>query len=357
MRPVLVTDGGRGQNHNVLGTVRALATAGRCVHVTVSGSFSTAAWSRHCAARLRVPPVTDPRYAAAVRELMDLGRYVAVLPASDAALVALGWPGSQLVDKAVVSLRARDAGFPAAAEKVFADGAELLARRHDLTYPLVVKAVRRSGTDAAGAWRADRPEDLRRADGLPGPLLVQRWLEGRPHVVAGVVWDGALRAVVHQRPVRTWPRVCGVSSLAVSVEPDLDLERRLVRLLDGYQGIFQAQLIGEHLHDVNPRVYGSIQLAAAAGANLPDILCRLAGGEDVGRPAPVRGRPGVRYRWVEGDVRHVLTSWRGGQLSGPEAVRALRPARATVHPDVSLCDPLPTAARVLYAARAGLGGS
>ena len=53
---VLVTEGGSGQGHASVSVVRALAVAGHDVAVTVSGRFSTAAWSRHCTRRFTCPP-------------------------------------------------------------------------------------------------------------------------------------------------------------------------------------------------------------------------------------------------------------------------------------------------------------
>jgi len=111
--------------------------------------------------------------------------------------------------------------------------------------------------------------------------------------------------------------------------PDTELESRVLDVLGDYQGIFQVQLIGAHLLDINPRVYGSLPLAVASGANLPAVYCDLLGGRKL--EAPKRAEPGVRYRWTEGDARALAGGVRAHDLSMAEAVRALRPRRRTAH--------------------------
>lgn len=346
---VLITDGGHGQNHGALGAVRSLARAGHTVHVTVSGRFSTAAWSRHSAGSIPVPPVHEEEYAEVVGHLAAAGRYDLVLPASDAALLALDAAGTALVDKQEVAERAADAGLAPARSWSFADGAQAAGSAEALPFPCAVKANTKDAEHGFPVWRADGPADLERLRAVRAPVFLEEWLEGDQQAVCGVVWGGRLRAVVHQRYLRTWPPDCGVSSAAVTTGPDPELEERVVRLLSGYEGIFQCQLLGGRLHDVNPRVYGSIGLAERAGVNLPDVVCRLLGGEDLGQASPLRGRAGVHYRWLEGDLRHAVSRRRAGQARVRDTARQLRPVPGTAHPDFWLTDPTPTAARLAHA--------
>jgi hypothetical protein len=347
---VLVTDGGNGQSRSALAAVRALGKAGYEVHVTTTQRPSVAGWSRACSRQLTVPAVEDPCYRSRIQELQERFGYTAILPASDAALIALAWSGREFVDKAEVSRRSAAAGFPQIPEHTYADGSQLLAGAGELEYPVVVKPLTRRGTDDPMVWRADCATELAPAVG-GGPLVVQRYLTGTLRAVAGVIWDGRLRAVVHQRYLRTWPRECGVACAAVSTPADEHLERRLVRLLDGFDGIFQVQLIGDHVIDVNPRVYGSMSLAVRAGVQLPDIVCRLATGEDVGSQEPLRARVGTTYRWIEGDLKHLKGAVASGDMAWAEALRAALPARGTAHGDLELLDPAPTAARLVHLAR------
>jgi predicted ATP-grasp superfamily ATP-dependent carboligase len=349
---VLVVDGSSGQSHGALGAVRALTAAGHEVDVAHAGRHALASRSRDVSRRHVVPGTGDAAFADAVRRLLDRGEHAACFPTSDAALLALDWPGADLVDKRLLAKRCEAAGMPHAASHEFASGAELVARAAGLAFPVAVKPATHEGGDPVGVHRAGSPADLRPLADLPDPVVVEEWLTGEQRAVSGVVHEGRLLAVAHQRYLRTWPVECGISCAAVTTEPDPDIEGRLVAALDGYSGIFQAQLIDGRLHDVNPRVFGSVSLPVAAGANLPDLAARLAAGLAAGEPvdAPtVRARPGVHYRWIEGDLRHVAARLRAGG-PGRRTLRALRPVRGTVHPVLRWSDPGPTLARLRFAA-------
>lgn len=356
MRPVLVSDGDVGQSISTLSAVRALSAAGVEAHVAMSHPLAVAGRSRHCGKRIPVPTVQDTHaYADAIRELMSSGSYAALLLSSDAAILALGSSGKDLVDKAELARRTTLAGFDQARERTYTSGAELLASAGQVSYPVAIKSVQKKEYRSLSVWRADGPADLDRAEGYPDPLLVQDWIPGRMKGMSGVMWDGRLRAVLHQTYLRTWPRVCGAACSALTIPPDLDLERRVEQVLDGYEGVFNVQYIGNHLIDVNPRIYGSVAVSVRAGVNFPALAARLADGQDVVGDDPLRGRVGVPFRWVEGDLRSVLDARRSGVMGRRDLFDAVRPMRGTVHGDVWWSDPMPTAARLAFAARSRLG--
>ncbi len=166
--------------------------------------------------------------------------------------------------------------------------------------------------------------------------------------VAGVIWDGELRAVVHQAYRRIWPIGCGVASAAVTVDTDHTTERQLPSLLRGHNGVFQVRLIGDYGLDVNPRVYGSLPLAVKAGVNLPAVACKSAVGRTGGL---LRAQPGVEYRWLEGEVRHFLARVGSGDVGAATAIRELRPRRGTAYSVESWRDPRPSVVRLQQAWR------
>jgi hypothetical protein len=339
---VLVTDGSSYPTRSTLAAVRALAEGGYRPAVTVCGPSSIAAASKYCARTVKVPSVAEAGYARAVRDEMASGGYLTVLPASDASLLALELPVEQWVDKASAAERAGAAGIPVPPTEVFASWQALRDAGDGLPYPFVLKpAISRFGTVRVGS-----PEELRGMPPHEGRLLVQPYLSDPLRAVAGVMWEGRLVAAVHQRYLRTWPADCGTASAAETVAADGDLEERLTVLLSGYQGIFQAQLAGPYLLDLNMRVYGSLPLAVAAGANLPAIYCDLLRGGPV---RPVRGRPGVFYRWIEGDLRNLAGRVRSRSISLGRALAELRPRRGAAHSTESLTDPGPLFLRVRYA--------
>jgi predicted ATP-grasp superfamily ATP-dependent carboligase len=346
---VLVSDHVDGRSRSAVAAVRALGAAGYRPVVTVSGGRSAAAASRSSAGVLHVPRPGSPGYREAVEEYLAAHPGAAVLAASDAVLVALDQPGADLVDKAVLPERAAAAGLRTPATREFADSAGALDAADDLDYPVVVKAaVKTRPTDVAR--RVDSPRELPAVlEHLTGSVVVQPFAVGAMRAVCGVIADGRLLAAVHQRYVRIWPPGCGTASAAVTTDPDLELEALLPRLLAGHAGVFQVQLIEDEVIDVNPRVYGSLPLAVAAGANLPAIACDAAAGRY--SAGVVRARPGVRYRWLEGDVRRVLHDLREGILPLRAAGGALLPRAGTAHSVESLRDPGPGLVRLMDVAR------
>jgi hypothetical protein len=345
---VLVTDGVSGQSRSALAAVRALAHAGHRSAVTVSGHRSIAAASRYCSRVVVTPTVDEPGYADAVRAETAALPYLTVLASSDAAIQALEAPGRKLLDKLFLAELARGVGLVVPPGRLFANGEALRAAAGTLDYPVVVKPVRRLRSGYRPAQRVESVEALRRIRHLLGPVIVQPLVDDEMHSVTGVMWEGELVVAVHQRHVRLWPRGCGDACYAVTTEPDERLEKGLCGLLADFDGVFQAEFAGSCLLDLNPRVYGSLPLAVAAGANPVGAWCALLRGEDV---APMRARPGVEYRWLEGDVRHVAARWRSGELSLAECARALRPMGAASTRAQALRDPLPSLERGRYTSR------
>jgi hypothetical protein len=344
---VLLTDGTSGQNRSTLAAVRALRMAGYDAAVTVSEPPSRAAASRFCGRVVPVPGVDDPSYADAVRADIEAHEYVAVLPSSDAAMFALGCPGRHLLDKTTLVDLAAAAGLKTPPGRTFEDAKSLRAAADDVGFPCVVKPVLRTGRRPLSARRFDSARDLRQGADLPGRLLVQPHVADEMHAVAGVIWRGELKVAVHQRHVRLWPPQCGDACYAITTVPDPALEEGLRILLADFDGIFQAEFAGQFLLDLNPRVYGSLPLAVSAGANLVGAFCDLLRRADVGS---IRARPGVEYHWWEGDLRHVGTRLRAGDVGPGEALRALRLKTAIAGADLAGWDPKPSLVRLRHVA-------
>lgn len=337
---MLVAAGEERQSRPALAAVRALHDGRYAVAVTSSGSRSLAASSRFCGRIVAVPPVSDPAFRAEVELELTRGGYVTSLPASDSAMLALGEPVAHLIDKAELAGRAAAAGLETPPGEVFDTAGDLLAAASRLPYPVIVKPTR-----AKPARRANGASDLRWWEGRPGPFIVQPFITEEMSSVAGVLRGGELIASVHQRYLRTWPTEGGGACAAETTPPDLGREERVVELLRGFDGIFHAQFAGRFLLDVNPRVYGSLPLAVAAGANLAAIHCDLIRG--IRPPAiPVRGTPGAFYRWLDGDVRRAWAAVRRREVSVSTAARWLLPRRGTAHATESLRDPRPMVVRL-----------
>jgi predicted ATP-grasp superfamily ATP-dependent carboligase len=368
---VLITDG---EQRAVLAAVRGLGRAGYDVTVTAATRPAAAQWSRACARRLYAPSARDGGGALvqAIRQELQRDRYVAVVPGSDAALRAfsryrdqlepltqLGLPSEASTERAVNKLlllrEAERHGLAGPASAICASSSELAACGREVGYPLMLKPASSVRTD--GAWRQQQsvivrsPEELAPASAtLAAPWTLQRFHEGAPVVsVAGVIDDGELLGTAVARYERTWPPKAGSASASITIVPPDGLVERSRNLLGalGWRGIFELEFLelapDRHATiDLNPRVYGSMALAIAAGVNLPAIWVALLQGD---RRAPVVTRPGVRYRWEEGEVRAILRAALRGRLG--ELAHVVRPHRHTVWALTRAADPAPLLARGL----------
>lgn len=341
-RWVLVTDGGNGWSRDTVAAVRALADGGYRPSVATSGPSRLAALSRYCEQRIRVPRAEDPGYREAVLAEAERGDYLTVLPSNERALVALGVAVPHLLDKMGLNAAAEAVGIPVPPSRLFESLDAALSSADELDYPVVVKPT----TRRYWAFYADSPARLTEAASDHGPVLVQPFLMDQLRAISGVVWQGRLVAAVHERWLRIWPELCGLPSAAETIPADPEVEERLVALLQGYQGLFNAQFAGPYLLDLNLRVHSTLPLAVSAGVNLVARYCDLLRGES---PEPVRARPGVFFRWLEGDVRHVLSGVRKGTIGLPRAARLLKPHPGAAHSIESIRDPMPGIARAWVA--------
>lgn len=345
MSRLLITEGGSGESRAALAAVRALARAGHQATVTVAGPRSLAASSRFTSRRVQVPSVhTDPDgYRTAVLDELDRHDYLDVWCCSDAALLALGRPVGDLLDKEHTGRAARAAGLDVPATRMFQNHEALVAARDELPYPVAVKpaikhflAVRVDSADHLATAVPARPQVR---------LLVQPWLQDDLRGIIGVFWDGEIVQGAHLRYERVWPYPCGTVSAARSIPADMRLEEALTRLLGDYRGPFHVDLAGTHLLDVNPRVHAATPLALAGGLNLPAAHVALLEGRAVPRR---RLRAGLRFRWEEGDVRSLVRQRRNGTLSRRDVWSGLRPRAGTVYSVISITDPVPTFERGRY---------
>jgi carbamoylphosphate synthase large subunit len=353
-----------------LAAVRGLAAAGYRVTVAVGREGTFAARSRAADGVVRVPDAKDEP-AAFVEAVAAAARTLgaaAVLPATEGTLRALtgreqvfgdvvvgtGPPGAldRATDKSLLAALAAEVGL---------DVPETVdARSGSVGFPAILKPAASVSTAGDGTLRSGEATRVASQDELDAELarlpedeawLLQPYVEGTLAAICGVVWEGRLVCASHQLSPRIWPPGRGISAFAVTVEPDRDREAAVARLLEriGGSGVFGLQLIlaggRAYAIDLNPRIYGSLALAIAAGQNLPAIwVDLLLGREPDVRPYEV----GVGYRVEEDDLRAILAAARAGD---PGALRGLLPRRRTVHGVFSLRDPAPFAVTLAKATR------
>lgn len=377
---VLLTDA---QERAAPAAVESLSRAGYRVGAASNRKPAPGQWSRYCGSRYTLP---DPRFdtaafAARVAEITDVEGFAALLPGSDAALMAisdhrelfsdavrLGLPPREAVDECVSKIAllqtAASAGIPAPETVICQDRGEAHAAAERLGYPVTVKPHRTvlalpSGNRQHTALIVSEEKALdARLLTLGFPALLQRREHGTLFSIGGAMADGELLAIVVSKYLRTWPPNVGSVSFSETIEPPGDLVdsvRTLVASM-GWQGIFELECIATAdgrfaAIDFNPRLYGSLALALSAGVQIPAIWCDWLL-KDRRKPTCTEARAGLRYRWTDSDLRHIWTYARQARFA--DAASVLRPWRHTTHPYFRCRDPAPGLARLLQMLRVGL---
>jgi len=372
---ILVTDG---EERAALAACRGLARAGHTVAVAATRRPAVAQSSRACARRLLVPrSLSGDEFVSALAKAAQTDAYDFLLPGSDAALLALskfrdrlptplllGLPPHETVsrslDKRALLEEADRAGLPVLESEECVRMPQALAAARAFGFPVVVKPTtsivspgHRPRREAARVVQ-DRAQLERALAALGTPVLVQRFHDGASVLsLGGVATEDGFAALAAARWSRRWPPIDGAASFAETVVPPSGLVERAEMLIAafGWRGIFELELLelghGQFAPvDLNPRVFGWMTLALRAGANLPAVwLERLRDPE----PPRVVARPGVRYRWEEGDVRHFL--WQVRHRRPRAAAAVLRPRRRVAHAYFERSDPAPLAAAAIDVAR------
>ena len=346
---VLVTDG---DTRAALACVRALAARGHTVHVAAAELRSLAGASRHAAGAHEVgDPSSDPRGFAArlVQAAASVGADV-ILPVTEVTLgsiyafdvqerCAVACPERAAyevaVDKFELLRRAALLGLAVPRMQLFEDPGELTALPEPFSYPVVLKP-RRSRFLSEGRWvsgdvrivrSASELEGARSAPGLAGGVLLQELVPGRGEGIFLLTDRGRPLARFAHRRIREKPPWGGVSVLSEAIAPDPELLAGSERLLAELQwtGVamveFRRAPSGPaYVMEMNPRLWGSLQLAIDAGVDFPSLLVGLVRGESI---LPVHARLGTRTRWLLGDIDHLLICLRHPDVRRQRGVSVL----------------------------------
>jgi predicted ATP-grasp superfamily ATP-dependent carboligase len=356
----------------MLAVIRCLGAVGADVTATASSRVAPGMWSSAVAARRRV---ADPNVsvAAFIDDLVRIVRehpHDVLLPGTDASLLALSrnreqlepyvrlaMPAADAVERALnrteVSRAARTVGLDPPEEQLCEGAAEALRTAESFGCTVMVKPVevvieRDGATHRAGAVLVRGERRLERESDAVRPCIVQRLATGDVVSFCGVAGEGGLLGYAMVRYERLWPVEAGNACFARTIEVPAGLAAKVQAFTAelGWEGIFQLELIEDESGelrtiDFNPRPYGSLGLAVEAGAPLPQIWVDA----QLGRPTDrAVGRPGVRYRWEDADLRNVFSQLRNGDHGG--ALSAVLPRPGVSHAYLSMRDPLPAVVRI-----------
>jgi len=359
----------------VVAVARALAADGLDVSAVASSraTLPAAHLSRSVSERLDLPDplIAGESFLEGLERVVSGGRFSALIPGADASLlrvssgrarlepyVRLGLPAHEQVrrslDKADLLATAARHDLDPPLTIPCRSFKEAVAAAREIGFPVLAKPMTTIYDDATPSrrlstkWVRDDRELQSVMTRFGGTGLIQRRVPGSVVSFAGVFAGGRLLAEAFSRYARTWPPNAGNACYSETLEAPAALRRQVVGVLEdlSWEGIFELELMETadsvwHAIDMNPRPYGSMAVAIAAGANLPAVWCRHLIDES---PAPVQAAPGVRYRWSDADICNGLWQLQSGTPAA--AASALRPRRGAVHPYARRDDPGPGAARL-----------
>jgi len=368
---VLIIDA---QERSAAAACRTLRAAGYRVGAACSSRPAPGQWSLACSKRYKLsdPRLGGRRYAEEAAAIADSDGYFTVMPGADASLLAvsrnrdvfgegvdLSLPPVKVVETCVNKVdlleAAASVGLDVPETIVCDTVADVRAAAREIGFPLLLKprstVFQHDGKvrEKASFLAPDAAALESRMSEFGFPCLLQRREDGFPMSFAGVFAGGRLLGAVWSRYRRVWPPSAG----SVSFSESLDVPPALAEQIDGFltamgwQGIFELELIerGPESYgaiDFNPRLYGSLALAARAGVPLPAIWCDwLSGHQGEVRTA----RAGFHYRWEDAELRNMIAHLRGRHLLAATSV--IRPRRRCAHAFFAWNDPGPLLARAL----------
>jgi predicted ATP-grasp superfamily ATP-dependent carboligase len=378
MDKALVLDG---MWNKSLSAVRSLGRRGFYIAAGESTFFATALFSKYCKKKLVYPsPLSRPdEFLDFIENELRRGDYQVILPMEFSTQILLTseknrkrierfarlpFPDSALSekvnDKAFIMkyAKAMGIGIPEThylSSSLGTDSPETDEIASLIKYPALIKPRVSSGSrgiayvNSADELRSLYPKVHRR---YPFPIIQEYIPHGGGSYGAAMLlnFSSEVRAAFAYRRLRSYPVAGGPSTLRESVSRQdlVEIAGDLLRSL-GWTGVAHVEFKVDprdglpKLLEVNPRFWGSLELAVESGVDFPFLLYRLAVDNDV--PVLQGYREGVRCRWlIPGDLLHFI--------SNPGRLDILRDfLDLKIKDDIlSIRDPFPTVGRILSVA-------
>ncbi|MBZ5513939.1 MAG: ATP-grasp domain-containing protein [Acidobacteriia bacterium] len=328
---VLLTDD---SYYSSLGIVRSLGKKGIRVSVLADTPVALASRSRYCSGRYSVPHPGEESYVPAVVSILRRVHFDLVISVGYAATLALAEHKAELnsitklevadyekirgaADKCYANELATAVGVPAPKMACPASFDEVVQISADFEYPVVIKPAN-EGPKEAVHYARTRQEllSLYRASSEPNNgrgsyrLMVQEFVPGYGCGFFALYQHGVCKRVFMHRRVREAPPLGGVSCCAASTY-DPKLREYGTRLLDRLQwhGVamvefrYDARDHDYKLIEINPKFWGSLDLALAAGVDFPFYLCQMAQGQTLEYSEEFDRS--LRYHWPLLEMKHL----------------------------------------------------
>lgn len=329
---VLVTDG---YYKHTLGIVRCLGQRGVKVTVLINSRSDLASYSRYCYSTEIAPKPTEVAFADAVLEVLRRDSYDLLIPVGFQATECLSVRRADVLavtkleiaehnqiksaaDKRHVGELARHLGLPVPRAFYPDTQGDVARARAVLQYPVVIKASLESSkapvryVQSAARLLSTYQEVCEQNGFVEGNLpMLQEYIPGFGCGFFALYQHGVCKRIFMHRRIRENPPSGGTSTCAESFY-DEDLKKCGMCLLDHmrWHGVamveyrYDTRSRDYKLLEVNPKFWGSLDLALAAKAEFPYALCQMAQGiqleysEDYDRE--------LKYHWpLSGEAHHL----------------------------------------------------
>lgn len=373
MKKVIVTDG---RSRASLAIVRSLGK--KNISITCGEEFdSPAFYSKYCSSKFIYPsPNNSPSYCLeSLLKEVKLNHYDTIIPVRDDVTLLLSKNksifeeyldivvsdyASLLVgrDKSKTIKFAIDNNIPCPKTYFPSNRDSLFEMESSLEYPLIVKPYTGSGSRGINVINnfAELVSIYEESCRKYGPLMLQEFIPyGGAFGVSMLLNRGEPRAVFTHKRLREYPRSGGPSTLRESASYP-EIEEYAMKMLKklNWHGVamtefrIDARTNEPKLMEINPRFWGSLQLAVYSGVDFPYLLYEIATKGDVD---PVFDYElGKKVRWLfPGDILWFLSS--------PNKLKALPDFlkfRGMGYDTFSYSDPLPVLGSAIYSLKSTL---
>lgn len=332
MPRVLVTDG---LWRKSLAAVRSLGRQKISVAVTGDSRFTTSFYSRYCKRRVLVTQRANrEKFSSQLLDELRSVQYDMMFPMEDATidvvlehrteferLTRIPLPSTESMriasDKAATIHLAQNLGIPIPKTYWPDSDVELSQLMSEISFPAVIKPTHGSGS--RGLRYAATPSELVDAYRIVNktshrPLIQELIPRTGQGVGAAMLFDSNHQPVAGftYKRIREYPINGGPSTLRESThDPELlAMATKLLTELNWY-GVAMVEFKIDprdgvpRLMEINPRFWGSLELAIVSGVDFPNLLYQMVMGATV---HPVFSyEVGVKCRWlVPGDILHFL---------------------------------------------------
>ncbi|MEO5644706.1 MAG: ATP-grasp domain-containing protein [Bacteroidia bacterium] len=327
---ILLLDAG---NQNTLAITRWLgkSKSGE-LHLAGFNKLALSFYSKYCKKKYILPrPSNQQEYFPALLKLVKEGKFDILFPVGNYSFETcvrhydelshyckLLVPGIHCFDvaasKAATYKLAEECGVHVPAGYTFETREQLFNTA--LNFPVVIKAPFEMGKNVV-EYAGNKKEFFEKFDkmcavngfGLGSWPIIQQYIRGDGYGFFAFYDNGKCGATFMHKRIREYPVTGGASTCAISVN-EKELADTGKRLLDklGWNGAAMVEFKRSnddgkyYLMEINPKFWGSLELALASGVNFPEMVINKLTGQKVSTPSHWKD---VRFQWVlNGELFH-----------------------------------------------------